>query len=82
MDEATSLHKQMEENGYPSNSGTYNLMIRGFVCNHDLSRAVQLANEMGGRGFSADVSTVDMFLDLISSGKLDPSLRSMFQKDL
>ena len=57
-------------------------MIRGCVLNHDLSRAVKSAHEMMDRGFSADASTLDMFVDLISRGQLDPSLQPLIQKDL
>lgn len=53
---------------------TYNLLIRGFITNSKM-KALQLIDEMKKRGFSADASTAKLFDDLISRGKLDPSLR-------
>ena len=60
---------------------TYNIMIRGYVLNHEISRAVQLTHEMVGKGFSADASTAKLFVDLVSDGKLDSSLRPLIQKN-
>lgn len=46
-------------------------MIRGSFTNDEMSRALQLNDEMGAKGFSGDVSTCELFVDLVSKGKLD-----------
>ena len=81
MDEAVNLFREMEESGCPPDNCTYNIMIRGFIVNHELSRGVEYANEMVARGFSADASTAKLFLHLISNGELDSSLQLLIQKD-
>ena len=62
-------------------SCTYNTLIRGYIHNQKLSRAVQLTHEMVGKGFCADASTAELFIDLISEGKLDSSLQLLIHKD-
>ena len=69
----------MEENGCPANDCTYNLMIRGFIKNNDISRALQLRHEMVTKGFYADASTAELFVNLVACGKLDSSLQPVTQ---
>jgi pentatricopeptide repeat protein len=56
----------MAVDGCLLNSCTHNLIIQGFLRNGDTSNAVQLIEEMAGRGLSADSSTFQMLLDLES----------------
>ncbi|KAJ6380097.1 hypothetical protein OIU76_016700, partial [Salix suchowensis] len=56
----------MAVDGCLLNSCTYNLIIQGILQNGDTSNAVQLMEEMAGRGLSADSSTFQMLLDLES----------------
>ena len=46
---------------------------------HDLSRALQLRREMVTKGFSADASTAELFVNLVVCGKLDSSLQPLTQ---
>ena len=62
MDEAINLFREMEENGCPPDDCTYNIMIRRFILNHEISRGVEYTNEMVARGFSADASIAEFFL--------------------
>ena len=78
--EAKDLHREMEENGCPPDSCTYNLMIRGCIKNNEISKARQLRHEMVDKGFSADASTAELFVDLVACGKLDSSLQPLAQK--
>ncbi|MBA0845223.1 hypothetical protein Goarm_022570 [Gossypium armourianum] len=55
----------MGDNGCLPNSCCYNVMIRGFLRNSYPSKATQLLMEMVGKGFSADIFTVTLFMDLI-----------------
>ncbi|KAL5547003.1 hypothetical protein UlMin_006690 [Ulmus minor] len=76
--EALNLHQEMNEKSCFLDSCTYNLLIRGLVYNNEISRAVQLADEMVKKGFSVDSSTLTLFFDLVS--KVDPSLKPLAQK--
>ncbi|MBA0817550.1 hypothetical protein Gohar_028101 [Gossypium harknessii] len=55
----------MGDNGCLPNSCCYNVMIQGFLRNSYPSKATQLLMEMVGKGFSADIFTVTLFMDLI-----------------
>ena len=56
-------------------------MICGFILNREIPRVVEFINEMVVRGFFGDASTAELFVHLISNGKLDSSLQPLFQKD-
>ena len=70
----------MEEKGCAPNKCTYNLLIRGLIHNDDISGALRFKGEMVAKGFYGDVSTCELFLDLVSKGKLDPSLQPVVKK--
>ncbi|MFQ6641198.1 hypothetical protein Gotur_014992 [Gossypium turneri] len=55
----------MGDNDCLPNSCCYNVMIRGFLRNSYTSKATQLLMEMVGKGFSADIITATLFMDLI-----------------
>ncbi|GAV63205.1 PPR_2 domain-containing protein [Cephalotus follicularis] len=65
--EAYDLFRKMEDYGCVPNSCSYNTIIKGFFRNNDASIAMQLLEEMVNRGFSADVSTIEMILNLFTS---------------
>ena len=71
----SNLLKDLDEHGCPPNDYTYNLMIRGFIRNKDMPRALQLVKEMVAKGFSADASTFELFVSLVANGNLDASLQ-------
>ncbi|KAJ8430577.1 hypothetical protein Cgig2_019149 [Carnegiea gigantea] len=80
MTEATELLKKMEYSGYLPNSCTYNNIIRGFILNSDLQTALCYRDIMVNEGFEADVDTMSMFVDLLSSDQLDDSSKELLQK--
>ena len=57
-----------------------NLMIGEFVLNHEITRVLELADEMIERGFNTDASTAKLFVKLVANGELDPSLQPLRQK--
>jgi pentatricopeptide repeat protein len=69
-DEAYDLFRKMEDDGFLPNSCSYNVIIQGFLQNQDSSTAIRLINEMVGKRFSADSSTVQMLLDLESQDEI------------
>ena len=54
-------------------------MIRGFITNGEILKALQLKDEMEARGFSAVASTSELFVHLVFNGELDPSLQPLAQ---
>ncbi|MFQ6656394.1 hypothetical protein Gotur_026513 [Gossypium turneri] len=64
-DEAYRLFGSMGDNDCLPDSCCYNVMIRGFLCNSYTSKATQLLTEMVGKGFSADIFTATLFVELI-----------------
>ncbi|XP_050368340.1 putative pentatricopeptide repeat-containing protein At1g12700, mitochondrial [Argentina anserina] len=78
--EAEKLLREMEGKGCPPNDCTYNIIIRGFLNNNKTSQAVKLIEEMRRCGFSADASTMELILGLLSKNVVDPALLQ-FVKD-
>ncbi|KAK8647787.1 hypothetical protein V6N13_121514 [Hibiscus sabdariffa] len=64
-DEAHQLFRSMGDNDCLPNSCCYNVMIRGFLRNNYTLRAAQFLAEMVGKGFSADIYTATLFVNLI-----------------
>nr|KJB61753.1 hypothetical protein B456_009G378000 [Gossypium raimondii] len=64
-DEAYRLFGSMGDNDCLPDNCCYNVMIRGFLRNSYTSKATQLLMEMVGKGFSADIITDTLFMDLI-----------------
>ena len=80
--EADKLIREMEERGCSPNVCTYNIIIRGFIENNEISRATALIQQMVERGFSADASTTELIIDLLSKDKVDPALLQLFKHSL
>ena len=57
----------------------YNLMIRGCIKNKEISRALQLRHDIVAKGFLADASAAELFVNLVACGKLDSSLLPVTQ---
>ncbi|KAK9937964.1 hypothetical protein M0R45_014727 [Rubus argutus] len=74
VSEAEKVLREMEEKGCFPNGFTYNIIIRGFITNNETSRAMGFIEEMVERGFSADASTAELVVDLLSKDKVDPAL--------
>ncbi|KAK5804038.1 hypothetical protein PVK06_031687 [Gossypium arboreum] len=64
-DEAYRFFGSMGDNDCSPNSCCYNVMIRGLLRNNYTSKAMQLLMKMVGKGFSVDVFTTNLFMDLI-----------------
>ncbi|TYH07716.1 hypothetical protein ES288_A08G256000v1 [Gossypium darwinii] len=62
--EAYKFFGSMGDNDCSPNS-CYNVMIRRLLRNSYTSKAMQLLMKMVGKGFSADVFTTNLFMDLI-----------------
>jgi pentatricopeptide repeat protein len=60
----------MKDEGFLPDSCSYNVIIQGFLQNHDSSTAIRLIDEMVGKRFSADSSTFQMLLDLESRDEI------------
>jgi pentatricopeptide repeat protein len=69
-DEAYKLFRKMKDEGFLPDSCSYNVIIQGFLQNHDSSTAIRLIDEMVGKRFSADSSTFQMLLDLESRDEI------------
>ena len=65
--EAYESFRKMEVNGCLPNDCSYNVLIQGLLLNNDISTAAKILPEMVSKGFSADISTATMFVDLLSS---------------
>ncbi|PQP92135.1 hypothetical protein Pyn_21266 [Prunus yedoensis var. nudiflora] len=64
----------MEEKGCSPDDCTYNTIIRGFIHNKQTSRAMVLIQTMVEKGFSADASTTELIVNLLSKDEVDPTL--------
>ncbi|MBA0881272.1 hypothetical protein Goshw_013299, partial [Gossypium schwendimanii] len=65
QDEAYQLFRSMGDNTRLLDSCCYNVMIQGFLQNNYTSKATQVLKEMVRKGFSADIRTATLFLELI-----------------
>ncbi|CAL2264527.1 unnamed protein product [Prunus armeniaca] len=72
----------MEEKGCSPDGCTYNTIIRGFISNNETSRAMVLIQQMVGNGFSADASTTELIVQLLSRDKVDPALLLLIKESL
>ncbi|KAK8627066.1 hypothetical protein V6N13_134694 [Hibiscus sabdariffa] len=64
-DEAYRLFKSMGGNECLPNSISYNVMVQGLFRNNYTSKATQLLAEMVEKGFSADLCTATLYVDLL-----------------
>ncbi|KAH0906219.1 hypothetical protein HID58_038046 [Brassica napus] len=77
LSEAGMLFRKMGEDGIAPNDCTYNTLIRAHLRGSDISTSVELIEEMKRWGFSADASTINIVMDMLSSGRLDRSFLDM-----
>jgi pentatricopeptide repeat domain-containing protein 1 len=69
--EADDLMTKMKENGCSPNECNNNTIIRGFLKNNDVQKAVEFVEEMCKSGFAADVSTTELVANLLTNDVLD-----------
>ena len=72
----------MEEHGFCPNEVTYNILVRGFLCNNDVTQALQLIDVMTGRGFSPDADNTSSLLDLLSNEQTEKSVKEWLRSNL
>ncbi|KAM3704711.1 hypothetical protein ACJW31_03G026300 [Castanea mollissima] len=69
IDEACELLETMGVNGCSPNDRTYNKIIQGLLQHNETSKATKYLQIMVDKGFSADVTTASMLVDMQSSNK-------------
>lgn len=80
LHEARELFVKMEQNGCLPDDVTFNMIVRGFLGHQEFQVALMLIQEMIGKGFSVDVSTSALIVDLISANGPDPALQELIKK--
>ncbi|PRQ34971.1 putative pentatricopeptide [Rosa chinensis] len=73
------LLREMGGKGCSPDGCTYNTIVRGFINNKETSRATRLIQEMLEKGFSADASTMELIVDLLSKDTVDPGLLALLK---
>ena len=79
IDEACELLEKMDGNGCSPNDCTYNTLIQGLLQWNETSKAIEFVKMMVGKGFSANVSTASMLIDLLSADPRDKVLKELLQ---
>ncbi|CAN6860722.1 unnamed protein product [Brassica oleracea] len=77
LSEAGMLFRKMGDDGIAPNDCTFNTLIRAQLRGSDISTSIELIEEMKRCGFSADASTINIVMDMLSSGRLDRSFLDM-----
>ncbi|PRQ35049.1 putative pentatricopeptide [Rosa chinensis] len=77
--EAEKLLREMGGKGCSPDGCTYNTIIRGLLNNSKTSWAMKFIQEMVELGFSADASTMELIVGLLSKDIVDPSLLPLFK---
>ncbi|CAF1930638.1 unnamed protein product [Brassica oleracea] len=67
----------MGEDGVATDSGPYNSLLRAHFRDGDLARSGKLIEEMKSYGCSADASTINIVMDMLSDGRLNKSFLDM-----
>ena len=80
INEASELLEKMDENGCPPSDHTYNTIIRGYLQHNEDSKAMKYLQIMVDKGFSADVTTATMLVDLPASYLANRSIQELLQK--
>ncbi|PQM34646.1 putative pentatricopeptide repeat-containing protein [Prunus yedoensis var. nudiflora] len=80
--EAEKLLVEMDEKGCSTNDCTYNTIIRGLINNNEISKATVLIQQMVEKGFSADASTMELIVNLLSKDEVDPALLLLIKGSL
>ena len=74
------FRSEMDENGCSPDGCTYNTITQGLLQNKEVLRAIQLLQEMLARGFSADVSTTTLLVEMLCDDKLDQSVKQILSE--
>ncbi|PRQ35312.1 putative pentatricopeptide [Rosa chinensis] len=69
----------MREKGCSPDGWTYNIIIRGLLSNNETSWAMGFIEEMVELGFSADASTTELIVRLLSKDIVDPGLLQLLK---
>ncbi|PRQ34901.1 putative pentatricopeptide [Rosa chinensis] len=72
--EAEKLLREMGGKGCSPDGCTYNTIIRGLLNINETTWAMKLIQEMLERRFSADASTMELIIVLLSKDIVDPAL--------
>ncbi|MFS8031303.1 putative tetratricopeptide-like helical domain superfamily [Helianthus anomalus] len=80
LGEAKLLFLKMEESGCPPNNVTYSVFLQGCLKNKRYDDVEMLLQEMDGRGYSLDASTLSWLIHHIAAGLLDRSMLKLFGK--
>lgn len=77
VDDCLELFHNIFLRGVVADIVTYNILIRANLENGDATTSSKLIEEMKRCGFSADASTKNMVIDMLSDGRLDKSFLDM-----
>ena len=69
----------MDGNGCPPNDCTYNTIIRGLLRHNETSKAMELVKIMVSKGFSADMTSTTILVDLLFANPGDKELQELLQ---
>ena len=69
----------MDGNGCPPNDCTYNTIIRGLLRHNETSKAMELVKIMVSKGFSADMTSTTILVDLLFANLVDIALQELIQ---
>jgi len=69
----------MEEHGCCPDQSTYDTLIKGFLHNNQVKRALQVIDVMAAKGFQADAQTASLVLDLLAHDQVDKSFKDWLQ---
>ncbi|KAJ0887830.1 putative tetratricopeptide-like helical domain superfamily [Helianthus annuus] len=79
-EEAKHLFHKMDESGCPPNNVTYRVLLQGYLKTQHYNDVEMLLQEMDGRRYSLDASTLSLFIDQIAAGLLDRSMLKLIGK--
>nr|XP_043628032.1 pentatricopeptide repeat-containing protein At1g62670, mitochondrial-like isoform X2 [Erigeron canadensis] len=80
LGDAKQLFLKMGESGCSPNSVTYNVLLQGYLKNKHYVDVEMLLQEMEGRGYSLDVSTISLLIDSIAAGSLGTTISKLIGK--
>ncbi|KAF5816441.1 putative tetratricopeptide-like helical domain superfamily [Helianthus annuus] len=80
LGEAKLLFLKMEESGCLPNNVTYRVFVQGCLKNKHYDDVEMLLQEMDGRGYSLDASTLSWLIHHIAAGLLDRSMLKLLGK--
>ncbi|KAJ0860139.1 putative tetratricopeptide-like helical domain superfamily [Helianthus annuus] len=80
LKEAKHLFRKMDESGCPPDGVTYNVLLQGYLKNQNHDDVEMLLQEMDGRRYSLDASTLSLLIDEIAAGSVDRSMLKLIGK--